>query len=87
MLSTRIYKHDFTLVGDTVALWRDSSAWIAPARVKVVLPHYCKVVHNGRIKTLGMNRKRLIYRATKADSETFRAKQISTDDAYDSNLM
>ncbi len=60
MLRAPIYKVDKIDVGDTVAIWRDGSGWLFPARVTRVTPYYYEVVHNGRLKTSGINRTRLI---------------------------
>lgn len=60
MLRTPIHKTDDISIGDTVAIWRDASGWLAPARVTRVMPYYYEVIHNGRVKTSGINRTRLI---------------------------
>ena len=60
MLRTQVRKQQEINVGDTVAIWRDASGWIAPARVTKITPYYYEVTHNGRVKTSGINRTKLI---------------------------
>lgn len=62
MLRRPVYKTEDINLGATVAIWRDASEWLAPTRVTMVLPHYLEVVNNGRLKTSGMSRTRLISR-------------------------
>ena len=60
MLRTQVCKQQEINVGDTVAIWRDASGWLATARVTKITPYYYEVIHNGRVKTSGINRTKLI---------------------------
>lgn len=55
MLRAPVYKFDTITVGDTVAIWRDASGWLSPARVTKGTPYYYEVVHDGIIKASGIN--------------------------------
>ena len=56
----QVPKHDEINMGYTVAIWRDGSGWLYPARGTKVTPFYYEVQHNGRLKTSGVNRTRFI---------------------------
>lgn len=56
MRREQTYKNEEISMGDTVAIWRDESSWLAPARVTNVLPYYYEVAHNGQLKTSRLNR-------------------------------
>ena len=63
MLRTNHHPKDDIQIGDIVAIWRDGSGWLHPARVTKATPYSFEVVHNKRIKTSGFNRTRLLRRA------------------------
>lgn len=56
MLRAPVYKSDRISIGDKIAIWRDASAWLAPARVTKIKPYYLEVIHSSHIKTSGINR-------------------------------
>lgn len=60
MLRSRTYEPENFQVDDRVAIYRDGSGWLRPARVVEVTPHYVIVKHNGRRKSSGLNRTRLL---------------------------
>lgn len=67
MLRTPVYKMEDIAVGDIVAIWRDASGWLAPARVTKATPYYYEVIHNNRVKTSGINRTRKVSTDTKEE--------------------
>lgn len=77
MLRTPVYKKKQIIFCDTVAIWRDILAWLAPARVTKVIPNYYKVINNGRIKSSGINRTGKFKTPTGRDI----ARRINPDDA------
>lgn len=64
ILRIPVYKTDDIVIGDTIAIWRDVSGWLAPARVTKITPYYYEVIQNSRIKTSGMNRTRSVHDET-----------------------
>lgn len=69
MLRSIVYPHDDIKLGDTVTIWRDGSGCLYPTCVTKVTPCYYEVVHNGRLKSSGLNRTRLLY--TNSDDKRY----------------
>lgn len=60
MLCAPIHINNQIAEGDNIAVWRDASGYLSPARVTIVTPLFYEVDHNGRLKTSSINRTRLI---------------------------
>lgn len=85
MLRSSIQKYDNITVGNTVAIWRDGSGWLFPARVTKVTPYYYEVVHNGRLKTSGINRTRLI-ETIRDNHDQFLRRLNNAEDSQEDNI-
>lgn len=56
MLCSPVHKTDNISLGDIVAIYRNASGWLAPGQVTKVTQYYYDVIHNGHMKTSGVNR-------------------------------
>lgn len=72
MLRTPHFETPHFSFGDKVAIWRDGSGWLAPARVTCVTPIFVEFEHNKRLRTSGLNRTRLVEGASEVTPVTYR---------------
>lgn len=77
---------DDIVVGDTVAICRDASGWLAPALVTKVTPYYYEVIYNNRIKTSGINRTRKLKAGIEDEVSPNNSIPIARADSDDSSV-
>lgn len=56
MLRSSIREHDAIKFDDNFAMGRDGSGWLFPTRATKLAAYFFEVVHNGPLKTSGINR-------------------------------
>ena len=79
MIRTPLQHYDNIRVGDLVAIWRDASGWLSPCRVIRVTPFFYEVIHNGRVKTSGISRTRIVQSQQLATESECRRDEIEID--------
>lgn len=70
MLRTPTYREDDIRLGNIVAIRMGTSEWLSPGLVAKVTEYYYEAIHNGRLKTSGINQTCLMISASNLPSDT-----------------